>query len=52
MLKYKPLSGSSYIKLLKELNYPKKVCLIFKLLMIMNALFGVWSNIYMLHNII
>ena len=39
--KNKPLTGSSYIKLPKELNHPKKVWLIFKILIIKNALNGV-----------
>ena len=39
--KYNPLAGSSSIKFPKELNHPKKVRLIFKILMIMNVLNGV-----------
>ena len=35
--KYKPLSGSSYIKLPKELNHSRKVWLIVKILMITNV---------------
>ena len=37
-LKYNPLVGSSYIKLPKKLNHPNKVSLMFKMLMITNAL--------------
>ena len=40
---YSPLAGSGYIKLPNELDHPKKG-LIFKILTIMNALNGVWSN--------
>ena len=50
--KYKPLSGGSYIKLLKELDHPKKVLLIFKILIILNALNSVWSDTYILQIII
>ena len=52
--KYKPLDGSSYIKLPKELSHPKKekFKLIFKISMIMNSLNGVWSDIYILQIII
>ena len=39
--KYNPIAGSSYIKLPTELNHPKKVWFIFKILMIMNPLNGV-----------
>ena len=39
--KYIPLAGNSFIKLPKELNHVKKVWLIFKILMIMNALNGI-----------
>ena len=42
--KYSPLAGSSYIKLLKESDHPKKAWLIFKILMRINALNGVWSD--------
>ena len=38
MSKYNPLAGSSYVKLSKELDHPRKARLIFKILMIMNAL--------------
>ena len=38
--KYNPLAGSSYIKLPKDKHW-----LIFKILMIMNALSGVYSDI-------
>ena len=38
---YKLLSGSSSIKLSKELDHPKKVSLTFKILMIINVLNGV-----------
>ena len=41
--KYNPLAGSSYIKLPKELDHPRKG-LTPKILMIMNALNGVWSD--------
>ena len=41
--KYIPLVRSSYIKLPKELDHPRKD-LIFKILMIMNALNGFWSD--------
>ena len=41
ILKYNPLAGSSSIKFPKELNHPKKVRLIFKILMIVNVLNGV-----------
>ena len=36
--KYNPLAGSSYVKLPKELDHPRKARLIFKILIIMNAL--------------
>ena len=49
---YKLLSGSSSIKLSKELDHPKKVSLTFKILMIINVLNGVWSNTYILQIII
>ena len=42
-LKYNPLAGSSYIKWSKELVHPKN-WLMFKILIIMNALNGVWSD--------
>ena len=42
VLKYNPLVGSSYIKLTKELDHPRKGLL--KILMIMNALNGAWSD--------
>ena len=38
--KYNALGSSSYVKLSKELNHPKKVSLKFKILMIINALDG------------
>ena len=38
--KYNALGSSSYVKLSKELNRPKKVLLKFKILMIINALDG------------
>ena len=38
--KYNALGSSSYVKLSKELNHPKKVLLKFKILMIINALDG------------
>ena len=38
--KYNALGSSSYVKLWKELNHPKKVLLKFKILMIINALDG------------
>ena len=38
--KYNVLGSSSYVKLSKELNHPKKVLLKFKILMIINALDG------------
>ena len=41
MSKYNPLAGRSYIKLPKELNHPKNFWLIFKILMIRNAFYGV-----------
>ena len=37
---YNALGSSSYVKLSKELNHPKKVLLKFKILMIINALDG------------
>ena len=47
--KYKRLRGSSFVKLPKELDYPKRrVWLIFKILVIMNALSCVWSDTYTL----
>ena len=49
---YKLLSGSSSIKLSKELDHPKKVSLTFKILMTINVLNGVWSNTYILQIII
>ena len=39
--KYDPLAGRSYIKLPKELSHPKSFWLIFKILMIRNAFYGV-----------
>ena len=39
--KYNPLAGSSFMKLPKELNHRRKVLLILKILMIMNALNGI-----------
>ena len=42
--KYNSLAGSIYIKLPKELDHPKKVSLIFKILMKMNALNGIWLD--------
>ena len=36
--KYNPLADSSYIVLPKEVNHPKKILLIFKILMIINSL--------------
>ena len=38
--KYNALGSSSYVKLSKELNHPKKALLKFKILMIINALDG------------
>ena len=38
--KHNPLAGNSYIKLPKEWNHLKKAWLIFRILMIMNALNG------------
>ena len=38
--KYNALGSSSYVKLSKESNHPKKVLLKFKILMIINALDG------------
>ena len=46
--KWKPLSGKSYMRLPKELDHTKKVCLIFKILMIINAMNCAWSDIYIL----
>ena len=43
--KYNPLTGGNYIKLPKELDHPRKILIVFKILMIMNALNGVWSDI-------
>ena len=40
--KYSPLAGSSYIKLPKKINHPKKVWLTFKILMMMNPLSSVY----------
>ena len=42
--KYNTLVGSSYIKLPKELDHPRIAWIIFKILMRMNALNGVWSS--------
>ena len=45
--KYNPLAESSYIKLRKELDHPRKGLLfkiIFKIMITMNALNGVWSD--------
>ena len=50
--KYNPLAGSSCNKLLKELDHPKKVWLIFKILLIINALNGVWWDSYILMTMI
>ena len=44
--KYSPSAGSNYVKLTKELNHPKKSWLIFKILMIPNALNEVQSDTY------
>ena len=41
---YNPLVGSSYIKLAKELDHPRKSWLIFKILIIINALNCVYSD--------
>ena len=38
IFKYNPLAGSSYIKLIKELDHPRKGWLIFKVLRIKKAL--------------
>ena len=38
--KYNPLAGSSYVKLTKELDHARKGLIIFKTLMIINALTG------------
>ena len=40
--------GSSYIKLPKELNHPKKVCLVFKILIIISTLNSVLPDFYMM----
>ena len=50
--KYIPLAGSSYIKLPKESDQTKKDRMIFKMLMIMNALNGAWLDTYILQIII
>ena len=42
--KYNPVAGSIYFKLPKELNHSKMVWIIFKILMIMNALNGIYSD--------
>ena len=42
--KYNLLAGSTYIQLAKELDHSKKARLMFKTLMIMNALSGAWSD--------
>ena len=52
ILKYKLLGGSSYIKLPKEWSLPKKTWLIFKVLIIMNALNYGWSYVYIFQIII
>ena len=52
ILKRNLLAGSSYIKLPKILNHPKKVWLILKDLMIINALNDVWGDVYILAIII
>ena len=44
--KWKPLSGRSYMRLPKELDHPKSFCLIFKILIIINAMNCTWSYIY------
>ena len=52
ILKRNLLAGSGYIKLPKILNHPKKVWLILKDLMIINALNDVWGDVYILAIII
>ena len=44
--KYSPSAGSNYVKLPKELDHPRKGWLIFKILMIPNALNEVQSDTY------
>ena len=45
--KFNPLAGSSYIKLTKELDHIiKKIWLIFKISIIINALNGTWLDMY------
>ena len=50
--KYNPLAGSSYIKLRKELDHPKKAWIIFRSLMIKNTLNGIYSDTYILQTIV
>ena len=38
---YNPLAGSRYIKLLKEVDHPKNIWLIFKIMLMINVLNGV-----------
>ena len=49
---YNNLVGSSYMKLPKELEHPKKVWIILKILMIIKNWIGVDSDTYILHIII
>ena len=50
--KYNPLAGSSYIKLPKELNYPRKGLINVQNIDEMKALNGIWSNTSILQIII
>ena len=49
---YNNLVGSSYMKFPKELEHPKKVWIILKILMIIKNWIGVYSDTYILHIII
>ena len=50
--KYKPSSGSIYIKLPKELDHPKKILINVQNINDIEYLNGVWSDIYILKIII
>ena len=44
-LKYKPQISSSFINLWKELDHPEKFWLMLKILMIIDCLNRVWSDV-------
>ena len=50
--KYNPFAGSSFIKLPEGLDHPRKGLINIKILIIMNAFNGVWSDTSILRTII